>query len=372
MGARPGKPWGERAMSVISRYVVTSYVKIIGSCLASFTAIYLVIDFLEKIGRFTRAHGKFHHILLFFLYKTPEIANQVTPLAVLMATLLTLGMLARHSEITAMRGCGISTARITAPILVSALIISLSSLLLAELIIPASFARMKYVQQVLIDKKNPNTFFRQQNIWYRQDNTLLQARTFNPASRTLKGVTLWRLASGMKPTRRIEADAGVFTEGGWLLKNVVIRELGDGAVETTESREELPVQLNLKIADLKVLEKEAGSMGIFALRSYCNKLRKQGYDNTRYLAQFHSRISLPFASLVMAFLGIPFALRGGRTSGIAVGIGVSLAIGFAYFAANAVLLSFGQAGVLPPLVAAWAANLIFAAGGVWLSMTVNR
>lgn len=359
-------------MRIISRYIVSSYLKVIGLSAGSFVAIYLVIDFLERIGRFTRAQGKPYHIFLFFLYKVPEIASQITPLAVLMATLLTLGMLARHSEITAMRGCGISVARITAPLLVTAFVISMLTFLVAELVVPASFARMRYVQNVLIEKKSPNAFFRQQNIWYRQENTLLQARNFNPADQTLKGITIWQMGPGMTPLQRIEAVAGQYSDSGWLLKDVVIRGISGGNVVTTLRKRELPVPLNLRLADLKVLEKEAGTMSIFALRSYCNKLRKGGYDDTRYRAQLHSRISLPFASLVMAFLGIPFALRGGRTSGIAVGIGISLGIGFSYFAVNAVLLSFGQAGVLPPLIAAWAANFIFAAAGVWLAMTVNR
>ena len=113
-------------------------------------------------------------------------------------------------------------------------------------------------------------------------------------------------------------------------------------------------------------------MGILALNSYCKKLRKGGYDPTRYLAQMHSRISLPFSSLIMAFLGIPFALRGGRSSGIALGIAISLAIGFSYFIINSTLLSFGQAGVISPIISAWAANSIFASLGVWLAMTINR
>jgi lipopolysaccharide export system permease protein len=359
-------------MSIVSRYIVSSYLRIIGLCAGSFISIYLVIDFLEKIARFTRAQGKPLYILLFFLCKIPEIASEVTPLAVLMATLLTLGMLSRHSEIIAMRGCGISTVRITAPILVTAFAISLITFFLAELVIPASFARMRYIQQVLIEKKSPNTFFRQQNIWFRQENMLLQARIFNPDDQTLKGITVWRISSGMKPVQRIEANTGIFTDKGWILKDVVIRDISGGNVATTIKEKELPMQLSLRIADLKVLEKEAGTMSIFALRRYCEKIRKEGYDDTRYLAQLHSRISFPFASLVMAFLGIPFALRGGRTSGIAVGIAVSLGIGFGYFAVNAVLLSFGQAGVLPPLIAAWAANFIFAATAVWLAMTVNR
>ena len=169
-------------MSVISRYIVTSYVRIIALCAGSFITIYLVIDFLEKLGRFTRAHGEFRHIFLFFLFKIPEISSQIIPLAVLMATLLTLGMLSRNSEITAMRGCGISIGRIAMPLLVTAFAISLLTFIVDEFVIPASFARMKYIQEVLIEKKSPNTFFRQQNIWYREENRLLQARTFDPGN----------------------------------------------------------------------------------------------------------------------------------------------------------------------------------------------
>ena len=244
--------------------------------------------------------------------------------------------------------------------------------IVAEFVIPETFARMQYTQEVLIQKKSPNTFFRQQNIWYREENTLLQARTFIPAASTLKGITLWHIGPGMRPEQRVEADSAVFTDAGWLLKDVVIRAITEGDVISTLTRRELPVPLKLKVADLKVLEKQAASMGLTDLRRYCRKLKKGGYDVTRYMAELHSRVSLPFASLVMGFLGIPFALRSGRTSGIAVGIGVSLAIGFGYFAINAILLSLGQAGVLPPLISAWAANFLFTGLGVWLAMTVNR
>jgi lipopolysaccharide export system permease protein len=289
-----------------------------------------------------------------------------------MATLLTLGMLSRHSEITAMRNCGISLVRITLPLLAASLAISLLAFIAAEVVVPATSARTIYIQEVQIKKQSPNIFFRQQNIWYREGNTILQARTFNPATHTLTGITIWQLTPGMAPIQRIDAETGALATTGWLLRNLVIREFSGGDVTRTTIRRELPVPLHLGLNELKVLEKEADTMGFFSLMRYCSKLRKGGYDDTRYLALMHSRVSLPFASLVMAFLGIPFALRGGRTSGIAVGIGVSLGIGFAYFAINATLLSFGQAGALPPLVSAWAANFIFSAIGVWLSMTVNR
>lgn len=358
-------------MRIVSRYIASTYLKVLALCAASFAAIYLTVDFLEKIARFTRSGGSALSITLFFLWKIPEILSQILPLAVLMATLLTLGLLARNSEITAMRGSGMSLARITAPILGVALAMSFLALAGGEFIVPRTYDKMKYVEDVLIAKKNPSAFFRQSNIWYRENALILQAKLYDPASVSLRGVTLWMTGPGMGPDQRIEAAAGVFRNDRWLLKDVVVRVLEGGGVRTMNVAE-LPVALQLKTADLKVLEKYADNMGFLDLRRYCRKLERGGYDVTRYRTQMHSRLSIPFASLIMAFLGIPFALRSGRTSGIAVGVGLSLGIGFGFYIVNALLLSFGQEGVIPPVVAAWAANTIFAAAAVWLTMTVNR
>ncbi len=359
-------------MKIVSRYVVSLYVRMLWLCVSAFLAIYLVIHFLEKIGRFTAAHGTPGPIALYFLCKIPEVIVQVTPLAVLMSTLLTLGLLAKSSEITAMRSCGMSLPRIVAPIIGVALTTSVLTFVIGEFIVPRSTAQTKYIEEVQIAKKSPNTFFRQSNIWYREAFLILRAHLFDPPTRTLRGVTIWLIGPGMQPVKRIEADQAGFVPGGCMLKGVTTREITAGSVASTTTAKEAPLPINLRVSDLKVIEKFSDDMGFFELRRYCKKLKKGGYDPMRYLAQMHSRISLPFASLIMACLGIPFALRGGRSSGIAVGIGMSLGIGFSYFIINAFVLSFGQTGVLPPLVAAWAANIIFAAAGVWLAMTVNR
>jgi len=102
-------------MRILTRYVAKAYLRMLALCMGAFIAIYLVVDFMEKIARFTRSGAQWYHIALFFVAKTPEIVSQAAPLAVLMATLLTLGTLSMNSELTAMRSCGIGLARITAP-----------------------------------------------------------------------------------------------------------------------------------------------------------------------------------------------------------------------------------------------------------------
>jgi lipopolysaccharide export system permease protein len=359
-------------LRIIGKYISLLYLRIFFLCIGAFVSIYLIIDILEKLRSFTHAHAELKYIVYFFICKIPGMVTQVVPLATLMATLLTLGGLSRTNEITAMRSCGISLGRISIPIIAIAILTSMATLFANEVLTPAGYAKMQYIEQVRIKKKSPNIFFRQQNIWYRDEGYILEASLFDPDITTLKGITLWELGTGIQPVKRIEAEQGVLNKQGWLLRNVVMRTITNGTTIRTDIFPRMEVPLHLKTDDLKVLEKGTDNMGIIALNSYCDKLSRGGYDATRYLAQMHSRISLPFASLVMAFLGIPFALRGGRTSGIALGISISLGVGFSYFVINSTLLSFGQAGVLSPVISAWAANSIFASMGIWLAMTMHR
>ncbi|HOP39869.1 MAG TPA: LPS export ABC transporter permease LptG [Geobacteraceae bacterium] len=359
-------------MTVLSRYITATYLKLIGLTVGSFVSIYLVIDFLEKISRFSQAHGKPQFILLYFLCKIPTIINQVMPLAVLMSTLLTLGILSRSSEIVAMQSCGISLKRIAKPLLLIAFILSIFTFFSNETIIPNTSQNLKYIEEVLIQGKNPSTFFRLNNIWYRDENFILQARLFIPTKWTLKGVTLWRTTDKMQPTKRLEAEEGIWNGQYWTLKNVMERSFSNGAVVATKKISSLPIPLQLKAGDLKVWDKYAEDMGFFKLKKYTEKLRMAGYDATRYQAQMYAKISMPFACLIMAFVGIPFSLRGGRSSGIALGIGLSIGIGFAYFVINAILISFGETGILPPLISAWSANFIFALSAIWLTLTIHH
>lgn len=358
-------------MTIISRYLTRTYLGMVGTCLSAFISIYLVIDFLERIGKFSRAGLPLKTTLLYFLCKTPEIINQTTPMAVLMGTMLAIGALARNSEITAMRSSGVSLVQIGRPLIATAAVISATLLLIHELVVPAANEKVRYIEKVLVQKKGLETFFRQNNIWHRDDRLIMQARLFDPLTQSLKGITIWELDTGLTPRRRIDAAAATPVTGGWSLHKVTRRSFAETGPVPLEKMEELRIALDLQPADLKVVAKSADDMGFAALWQYCESLKDGGYDTTRYRTLLHAKVSLPFAALVMAFLGIPFSLRDGRSSGIGIGIGFSIGIGFAYFVMNALLLSLGQAGALPPMAAAWAANLIFAAAGLWFTLTVD-
>jgi lipopolysaccharide export system permease protein len=359
-------------MSILNRYIAAAWLRLLALCLGSFVSVYLVLDMMEKIPRFIRSGAHGGDMFVFFVCKLPEMVGQTASFSILMATLLTLGLLSRNSEIIAMRSCGISLLRISLPMLALGLLASLLLLVNTELVVPKSYERMEYIERVAIKKQGDNAVFKRNNIWFRSGTMIVQARLFEPQEKALKGVIVWTVDEAMNPLGRIDADSAEYRNGLWTLKKAVQKDFIPGAGFTTHSVPSLDIALNLRIDDLKVLDNNADNLSYGKLKEYADNLRRGGYHAFRYLTMMHAKLSAPFAAFVMVVLGIPFALRNSRSGGIALGIGASIAIGFAYFVVNAVLLSYGRSGVLPPVVAAWGANLLFVMGGVWLAMTAKN
>src|SRR5512143_3240354 len=161
-------------MPILFRYLLREYTKIFFMCFAGLMTIYLVIEFFERVRRFLSHDAHSLDILLYFVLKMPGIAFQIAPLAILMATLLTLGLLSRNHEITAMRSCGISLLWITSPFLAFAACITLVLLLFSSIVIPLASNEAEEIRAVRIEKKPPSTALKLSQPWARVDaDTLL-------------------------------------------------------------------------------------------------------------------------------------------------------------------------------------------------------
>lgn len=358
-------------MGIIDRYIARIWLRMLMLCLSGFVGLYLVIDIIEKTPRFLRAGGAAADIFMYFVWKLPEMLSRTATFSVLMATLLTLGVLSRDSEIIAMRSCGISLLRISLPMLALGFVASILLLINAEFVLPNCYARTEMIDRVKIKKNVDHATFKRNNIWFRSKSMILQARLYEPNTKTLSGVVIWSVDGFMNPVSRIDADTAVYREGRWLLNSAVLKKFQGAAGYEPRSVKTMELDLNLKAEDLQVLDKDADNLSIRTLKEYAENLRQGGYKAYRYLTLMHSKVASPFAALIMVLLGIPFALRNSRSGGIAMGIGISIGIGFAYFVVNAILLSYGRTGILMPVVAAWGANILFMLGGIWLSMKVK-
>ena len=142
-------------MPILFRYLLREYAKIFFMCFAGLMTIYMVIDFFEKVRRFLNYDVNWLDVLLYFALKVPGISFQIVPLAILMASLLTLGLLSRNNEITALRSCGISLPWIASPFVVFATMMALVLLLFSSTVIPLASNKAEEIRAIHIHEKPP-------------------------------------------------------------------------------------------------------------------------------------------------------------------------------------------------------------------------
>ncbi|HKN88015.1 MAG TPA: LPS export ABC transporter permease LptG [Nitrospiraceae bacterium] len=362
--------------TILFRYMIREYIKIFFMCFAGLMTIYLVVDFFEKVRRFIRFDANAMHIVSFFLLRMPAIAFQIAPLAVLMATLLTLGMLSRNHEITAMRSCGISLYRTALPFFVCASLIALTLFGLSAVIVPVTNAKAEYVKSTLIEKKNPMAILKTLRPWMQLENqTLLNIDGMESDGLTLHGLWLYRLGPNFQLMEITEAKEARYTPQGWVMQEGLSRTLLPNGAVSTAAFETRPLALSHTPEDFRTgLSVESEELTLAELGARINRLKRDGYNVSRLLTEYHGRIAFPFVSVVMAIVGIALSLKrtGVRGGGMAIGIGQALVIGFLYWAAYSVAIALGRSGVMAPILAGWMTNLLFLSYGWYLYLKVSH
>src|ERR1051325_95461 len=205
-------------MSILFRYLLREYGKIFTMCFSGLMTIYLVIDFFEKVRRFLRYDADWLDVLTYFLLKVPAISFQIAPLAILMATLLTFVLLSRGQEITAMRSCGISLLRITAPFMVFAAGISLVLLLFSSTVIPLAANKSEEIRSTRIEKKPPAAAVILKQPWTRVGADRLMCVTRVSVGGDLRGrVRLYQLDQSFQLIDMPEPDEAPYRDSTWTL-----------------------------------------------------------------------------------------------------------------------------------------------------------
>jgi len=360
-------------VSLLNRYILSAFARTFGLALAAFAGIYLLVDFFERVDDFIEHHAHISQYLLYFTSKIPMIATQIAPMAVLMGVFMTLGALSRNSELTAMRAGGISLWRLTAPLLATALLIAGLIQVINEYVVPLSAQKVNYILHTQVRGK-PQLVVRRDRLWFREGGAIVNVRLALPEKNSLQGVTIFRIGEDFQLHSRIDAPQATYTSGVWMFEDVTVRQFSADldTPPVVEHFARKPIELTKTPDDFRVAERKNEELGFRELRKMAKKLAEEGYDATRYRVDMHARLATPFASLIMAFLGIPFALQKKRGASLAMGITISVAIGITYHIIQAMLLAFGYSAVLPAAVAAWAPNLLFGLLGIWLLLMVRE
>ncbi|MEK6777480.1 MAG: LPS export ABC transporter permease LptG [bacterium] len=353
-------------MKILSRYIAKEFIKIFLLCFSAVAIIYLLAHFLGKLDEFIEFKAAPSLVATFILLKLPGIFYEVLPVVVLLATLFTLGFLSKNNEITALRSCGTGLAVILLPVFSVVLLLVFLSIADGEWLVPYANQRSTYLDDVALKKRAPILALRKNRIWFHTgENTFCNILKVDPEKKVLNNITLYVFNKDFDLITRMDADQVSWDGRRWTTSDATEWTFTGSGVIEQERHFQGPFPLTVSLEDMIHVEKLPVAMGYAELRDYIRILKRNGYPAAFYEVDLYAKTAYPIISLIMVLLGVPFALQINRSGGVGISIGLSLGIGFIYWVTFAVGLSFGHAGFLPPLLAAWMVNALFGVGGFY-------
>lgn len=345
---------------------------LVGVC--AFTSVFVgteVLDLAEMVMKYGAPLSK---AILLLLCQLPQIFVWTFPMAVLFATLLSLSRLSSTSEIIAMRAGGLAFGRIVAPIIVIGLCVTAASFWLNEEIVPAANEYGNILKMEIRGQSLP-TITRNvtlQRHSHGMMNWFLYAARFDAEKQVMHDVTIVTLEKG-QPVETTYAKRIIWDESGWFMEEGVTNRFNDsGEVVTMHfvgGRQ--PVDIGQKPKDIIRAQKSPEEMNIRELANHIAILRGQGKDVRELLVDWHSKWSLPFASLFFALIGAPLGIQPHR-SGTSMGFGLSIVVIFIYYVIMTAGAALAQGGYLAPWLGAWMPNFALGIGALLLSRRLSK
>lgn len=367
---------------LLDRYVARGYAGHLLLVLAAFFSIFLLVHFMDLFDDVQQNRVKGVVVAHYYAFFSPAVLYLVLPVATLVAPLVTFGILTRRNEITAMKAGGVSLYRTVSPVILAGALASGALFAAGEYLLP-------YTNKIadrdfnVIKGRPPQSSSLQERRWilgsdqriYNYDYmTGASAAAARNEETALYGLSVFDLDTRTWTLRdRIFAARARWTPLPGRREPAGLYELERGwrrSFGPKGSFKSFDVARTREIEPPSYFRQEApesDTMRYEELKQHVASLESRGLDVTKLRVQLERKLAFPAVCLVMTLIGVPFAFVVGR-KGALYGIGVSILIAIFYWGCLGIFEALGNNGLLPPLLAAWAPNLLFGAAGLYLML----
>jgi LPS export ABC transporter permease LptG len=374
-GGKGGTSLGARLVGVLDRYVAREFVRMLILATVALMILPVLIEFMDLLDDVDQNRVKGATLLAYFVYNLPfYLFSQILPMAVLIATLATYGILARQNEITAMKATGISVYRIAVPALIIASVVSILMFIGNDALVPPYKRQAQREHDVIKGRPPRSNTALDRRMALGSDGRFYSYNQIAPSAEAgsvvFRGLNVldinpktWTLREHLMADE-VRWDGKVYELSRGFRRTFTGGSAADRVIDTVRSAEIDPPTYFRKE------ERTADELSFVDLQSHIEALEGLGLDGTPLRLGLHHKVSYPAMCLVMAFVGLPFSMLVGRR-GALFGVGVALFLAAAYQVGFVFSEALGKYGYLPPMLAAWAPNLVFVGLGALLILSLD-
>lgn len=354
--------------NILDRYISAIYLRAAAVSFAALLGIFYISTFIDKTDKLLKGQATSTMILQLLGYMTPQFVYYVIPLSALLSVLVTFGLLSRSSELSVMKACGISLYRIAAPLMILGAVWSGVLYGLEQQVMATANQKADALDaQIRGLHRTSNPTLRRWVV--ARDGSIYHYDTFDATSKGILNLTVYR----PQPNRwalesQLFAARAAYTNGRWMgfkgwQQNFTVATGGYAA---------FPQQpLSLEPPDyFETAAPLAEMMTVPQLKRYIDQLSASGLNVVPLTIDLQKKLAFPFVTVVMTLLAIPFGMTTGKR-GTLYGIGIGIVLALSYWIVGGVFAAVGKAGVLTPVMAGWAPNILAAGSAVYLLLTAR-
>jgi lipopolysaccharide export system permease protein len=349
---------------ILDRYLLREFLKIFAITTLGFPLLTILIDLTDHLERYLNKNIPGKDIFLAYVYSVPENVFFIIPAAVLFATVFSIGALARHSELTAAKASGISFHRLVAPVFLVAAVITVGAFFLGEF---SPLANEKRAERLREREQQSQTM--RANFVYRADGgRVYVVSQLSVPEKEMRDIQVEREGTGPEFPGYflIARQARWDPRTGWTMTNGTLRLLLGPGREIAFGFQSLRQRaLSERPLDLLAEPKAPNQMRYAELGHYVQTLERSGSDANKLKVERALKLAIPMTGLIIVLFGAPLGMQNART-GATYGVAVSLATTIVFLTLIQISKAVGAGGTVPPLVAAWAPNTLFALIGLTL------
>lgn len=341
--------------------------------LLMFIPIGIIIDVSEKVNFMIENKIPFLDIAVYYFHFTVYFSSFLFPIFLFLSVIWFTSKLANNTEIIAILSSGISFNRFLRPYIMGATIISLFVLVIGIFLLPTSSEGYNNFRYTYL-KTNGKQNMRENADVYRQtsDNEFIYVGNFNQASKMAFNFTYEKFKKEQLEYKitanRIKWNPkdSTYTMYGYTKRT--IGELDD----KIESYPEKSARFKFDLEDLTPTVYVAETLPLGELYRFIDKEKKRGSANINtYLVVLYKKYSIPAAAFILTIIAVAVSAmkrRGGMGFNLAIGIGI--AFSFVFF--DKIFGVLAEKSAIPPLIAVWFPNLVFAVLAIYLLRNAKR
>ncbi len=344
----------------IDWYIIKKFLGTYVFAIGLIISIAVVFDFNDKMDKFMENDAPWTAIVFnYYLNFIPYFANLFSPLFVFIAVIFFTSKLAENSEIIAMFSTGMSFKRLMRPYMISAAVIAVVTFILGAYIIPiGSTTRLNFEDKYVKRKKQTAV----SNVQLEVDHGVIayidNYQDYNKTGNrfSLDKFVDKKLVSHLT-ARRITYDTTAVNK--WTIQDYMIRNM-DGLKESITRGDRMDTIIAMEPADFLIMKHQQEMFTSPQLGSYIEKQRQRGFANIKeFEIEYHKRIAMSFASFILTVIGLSLSSRKVK-GGMGLNLGIGLALSFSYILFQTISSTFAVNGNMPPVIAVWIPNLLYA------------